>query len=149
MDKRRIKLFLLIIWLILIFMFSNQPAVVSDGNSHFVIYIFDKLGLNMESVFGNMADFLVRKAAHFSEYFILYILIFNVMRDGYTGKKLFLLSLLGVFLYACTDEFHQIFIPGRTAKFRDVLIDTSGGAVSMCLTYLFLLWKKSVKVYNK
>lgn len=32
-----------------------------------------------------------------------------------------------VFLYACSDEFHQYFIPGRAMAFKDVLIDTSGG----------------------
>ena len=30
------------------------------------------------------------------------------------------------FLYAVSDEFHQSFVPGRSASIRDVLIDTIG-----------------------
>ena len=29
--------------------------------------------------------------------------------------------------YASLDEFHQIFVPGRTAAVADVLLDTIGG----------------------
>ena len=39
------------------------------------------------------------------------------------------LSLSGVFAYAATDEFHQIFVPTRTPAVTDVMIDTCGGAV--------------------
>lgn len=29
-------------------------------------------------------------------------------------------------LYACTDEFHQKFVPGRTCSIKDVIIDSLG-----------------------
>ena len=35
------------------------------------------------------------------------------------------------FLYACTDEIHQLFVPGRAGKFTDVLIDTTGGIIML------------------
>ena len=35
------------------------------------------------------------------------------------------------FLYACTDEFHQLFVPGRAGRFTDVLIDTTGGIIML------------------
>ena len=40
----------------------------------------------------------------------------------------------GADLYACTDEFHQIFVPGREGAFRDVIIDTCGG-ITLILLY--------------
>jgi len=46
-----------------------------------------------------------------------------------------------VFLYACTDEFHQSFVPGRACLFRDVMIDTSGGAFAMIIKY----FKKGIR----
>ena len=46
------------------------------------------------------------------------------------------MSILFSFLYACTDELHQIFVPGRSAQFRDILIDTLGASFGATITYL-------------
>ena len=43
------------------------------------------------------------------------------------------IALVIVFLYACTDEFHQLFIPGRSGEFRDVMVDTCGGIIGLIL----------------
>ena len=48
------------------------------------------------------------------------------------------MSILLSFLYACTDELHQIFVPGRSAQFRDVLIDTLGASFGATITYLII-----------
>jgi VanZ family protein len=137
--KKIIKWVLLIAWMIVIFMFSSQPAEVSDEKSRLVIQIFNAIGLNLDSVLGELANFVVRKAAHFTEYFILALLIFNVIGEEFKLKQALLLSIVVVFLYACSDEFHQVFVPGREGKLRDVLIDTSGGAVAMGVVYI---WKQ-------
>lgn len=137
--KKIIKWVLLIAWMVVIFMFSSQPAEISDEKSRLVIQIFNAIGLNLDSVLGELANFVVRKAAHFTEYFILALLIFNVIGEEFKLKQALLLSIVVVFLYACSDEFHQIFVPGREGKLRDVLIDTSGGAVAMGVVYI---WKR-------
>jgi len=49
------------------------------------------------------------------------------------------LSVLLTFAVAAADEFHQSFIPGRTATFRDVVLDTLGGIFAQILILLF--WK--------
>ena len=46
------------------------------------------------------------------------------------------MSILFSFLYACTDELHQIFVPGRSAQFQDILIDTLGASFGATITYL-------------
>ena len=46
------------------------------------------------------------------------------------------MSIFLSFLYACTDELHQIFVPGRSAQFRDILIDTLGASFGATITYL-------------
>ena len=43
----------------------------------------------------------------------------------------FLIPIGVTFLYACTDEFHQLFVPGRAGRFTDVLIDTTGGIIML------------------
>ena len=60
---------------------------------------------------------------------ILFFLAYNVSIKYTREKQVRLYLIIFVFLYACTDEFHQNFIPGRNMAFKDVLIDTIGGIV--------------------
>lgn len=142
MKKKYYKWALVLIWMAIIFIFSNQPAVISDEKSRFVINLFKFLGLNLDSMLGAMANFIVRKAAHFSEYFILYFLIFYALRDSYNVKKSLIIALGITFLYASSDEIHQTFIPGREGRFRDVLIDTFGGFICMTILSIFYRIKR-------
>lgn len=130
-DKKYIiKLTLIIIWMSFIFFMSNQPAQTSDSQSLGIINILSGLGIDMDSIFGEVANFVVRKCAHFLEYMILGLLIINLVKQDFRLKDIVIITICGVFLYACTDEFHQLFVPGRDGNFRDVLIDTSGGILS-------------------
>lgn len=128
--KKLISWGLMIIWMIFIFYMSNQTAGQSSSQSNKVLEILLMLGINIPSEMYNMATFIIRKTAHFSEYFILYLLVINVMKYYVKEKKLILLSIMIVFLYAISDEVHQYFIPGRSMAMRDVLIDTFGGIVA-------------------
>lgn len=136
--KKYIRLIFVILWMAVIFYFSNQPAVVSDEKSKFIIHLFELLGLNLNSVLGSMADFVVRKAAHFIEYMILFILWFDLLYGKYDLRRSIRYSIAAVFLYACTDEFHQMFVAGRAARFTDVMIDLSGGCLGAAIRYLSL-----------
>jgi VanZ family protein len=81
----------------------------------------------LDNYFGELATLVIRKGAHFTEYFILFILTYNVISLYVIERKSRFYSIILVFLYACSDEFHQSFIPGRGPAFKDVMIDTSGG----------------------
>lgn len=142
-DKRYIiNLTLIIVWMCFIFFMSNQPAQTSDSQSLGIINILSKIGIDMDSIFGEIANFVVRKLAHFLEYMILGFLIINLLRQDLKLKYIVLIAISGVFLYACTDEFHQLFVAGRDGNFRDVLIDTSGGILS---TIIFSLKRLIIK----
>jgi VanZ family protein len=84
---------------------------------------------------------IFRKCGHLTEYAILALLLWRAIHQPQKNPaqkwnwRHAGLALAIVFLYAATDEFHQIFVPGRTALFSDVLIDTSGGAAG-----LLILW---------
>lgn len=125
--KKVLSWTVLIVWMFVIFAFSNKSANESDKQSTLVINIFNIMGLDLNSTLGDLATFAVRKTAHFTEYMILFFLSYNVLRS-YTDKKDSIVFALIITLgYACTDEAHQLFIPGRSGKLTDILIDTSGG----------------------
>lgn len=132
-KSKIINWILLIMWMIGIFTMSNQPASISDSQSEGVIKILLSIGIDTNSIFGQLANFIVRKCAHFLEYMILAILYFNVGKLYFNRKKVILSTIMFVFLYACSDEIHQLFVPGREGAFRDVLIDTFGGTAALLL----------------
>jgi VanZ family protein len=85
---------------------------------------------------------IIRKTAHFVEYFILSLLILRAIRAGRHDTRLrwALAAILIVAGYASLDEFHQSFVPGRTPRISDVLLDTSGGTAAQAIAGLVLLW---------
>ncbi|MBU3202368.1 VanZ family protein [Clostridium estertheticum] len=153
MRKKHLNWILVIGWMMVIFIFSSQVGEVSNENNKFVIYVFNLLGLNLNNIFGTLSDFIVRKASHFTEYFILYMLIYRAMnKSKKVDMKIFIASILIVFLYACSDEFHQSFVPGRGPAFRDVMVDTCGGFTAYLFIYIRVTLKKrhaSNKVMTK
>ena len=79
---------------------------------------------------------LMRKSAHFIAYLILGILVSHVMKNeesAGTAWKRRGVSLLICVAYAISDEFHQLFVPGRGPLLKDVLIDGSGAALGILL----------------
>ena len=84
-------------------------------------------------------EYPVRKAAHMTEYAILGLPSF-AFYCGILKKEMrqFLAALLTAAVYAATDEFHQYFIPGRSAEVRDVCIDTLGAAIGLAILFFTL-----------
>jgi VanZ family protein len=132
-----------VLWGRLIFGFSAQTATTSSGLSERVCYVIaDEInrirqeGLS-ETQLQERAEkiqYPIRKCAHMTEYAIFALLLFNMLCTfGVKGKRRFAFALLLVFLYAATDEFHQLYVPGRSGQFTDVLIDTAGGLVMLLL----------------
>lgn len=74
--------------------------------------------------------FLLDKGAHFLEYWILGILVARAIEEGrfFTANRSKIFGVLLIsFLYGLSDEFHQWFVPGRSATVGDVVADTLGG----------------------
>ena len=125
---------LILINFITIFRFSEQNGEQSTGLSRSitlsVLNTFDDynepLTETQEAQVLNV-EHIIRKLAHFTIYTILGLLLMSLAETfDFTNKKRLFLSVLIGFLYACLDEFHQSFTPGRTPLFTDVLIDTLG-----------------------
>lgn len=122
-------------WMIVIFCFSKDPATVSNEKSDFVIESLTAIGIDVGGMFGKMSTFIVRKMGHFTEYFILCALLIFALKGKFKIKSNYMVSIVITFLYACSDEFHQLFVPGRSGRIIDVLIDTTGGllAIVICI----------------
>ena len=138
--KKVFKLMLLILWMILIFCFSNQKAddssKLSDGVIVRIASVFVKgdLTKNKKDELIDKYTFIIRKAAHFSIYLILGILSINLL-SSFDIKRIIAFSGLICFIYACTDEFHQLFVIGRSCEVRDILIDTLGSLTGILIYY--------------
>lgn len=137
--KKIFKLLLIIIWLGIIFLFSNQSGTDSSNLTKGFLERFLWF-INNDTVF-----FIIRKLAHLFEYFILGILIYNLLIE-YKISKIILISVLFCIIFASLDEFHQLFIPGRSSKVLDVFIDTIG---SYCGILLINLWNKKKSIAQK
>lgn len=139
--KRVIYTILLIIWMLVIFLFSNQTASksqsASDKVASDIVDVVEVVTKNdikeskKESIIEN-TRFIVRKTAHFTLYFILGIIVYLLL-TSYNVKRPIIYSILFCLLYACSDEIHQLFSSGRTAKVMDVCIDTFGSSVAIII----------------
>ncbi len=87
---------------------------------------------------------LIRKCAHVTEYFVFSLLLLHGLRAG--RKELrwkWALTAIGIAgAYACTDELHQLFVPGRHGSPYDVMIDVSGATLAQITAYLFVRVRK-------
>ena len=82
-------------------------------------------------------SFPIRKLAHFSEYFVLSGLAIHALRrakaafsqlSGLSVPRICIAAVAFCALYACGDEFHQLFVDGRAGRLFDVGVDTAGAA---------------------
>lgn len=134
-------------WMLLIFCFSAADGTESSDTSHSVgrflgrLFIsgYSEMSEEEQLEWADKLDYPIRKGAHASEYAVLAVLIFGAMGEGtvFDRRKYsrYLFSFIITALYACTDEFHQTFVPGRAGRIFDVGVDSAGAAAG-----LFILW---------
>lgn len=139
--KKRINLLLLIIWMIVIFMMSSFNATESSSQSGAIVNIISSI-LNINNL--ELLSLIIRKLAHFTEYIILGILAINCFKD-YNLKHIFIISLIFCIFYACSDEIHQLFVPGRSGNIIDVTIDSVGALTGTIVYYYLILKSKTFK----
>ena len=141
---------------VIIFLFSAKSGEESSGLSgriaDFIYGIYYRLiGLQgtgeivlVQQV--SPLEAIIRKMAHFIEYFVIGFLSYGIVimwcQHRWRGRGLVLLQ---VFISGVLDEFHQYFVPGRAAMFRDVLIDTAGGAAGILLLVIWPDGKKKIR----
>lgn len=146
-----------LIWTIVIFYFSLQPAEVSREQSGEILVkakLISEDEIQPENQEASRAGYifnvqnLIRKTAHLIEYFVLglltccgflYNLLHKNMKKSIYFKKniIYGLNTLWVcILVAVCDELIQKFVPGRGPGVRDVVLDTIGAALGIAVVLL-------------
>ena len=136
-----------ILWMLLIFYLSQQPVATSNELSsgiteriiETVEIVAPQDNLSVDSI-----HHTIRKNAHFFIYFFLGIFVLIALKrrvmKGYRKERIALYICVA---YAVSDEVHQLFVSGRGAQVKDVLIDSAGAAMGILLASLIDSFVKS------
>ena len=133
-----------VLWMAVIFSFSAQSGEQSAQLSGDTIRVISTMVIphfqeQPESVQLDLIaslQFVIRKAAHFSVYLILGVLVMVALGQHTRNTKVRILLAQAICtLYAASDEFHQLFIDGRGAQIQDVLIDSVGALTGIALVF--------------
>lgn len=143
--------------MVVIFLFSAQSGEESGQTSgrvtrfvaSIVVSDFEELSEAEQEVMIERIHPFVRKGAHMAEFGSLgaLILLLLITWRGYLLRK-WLISLGSTFLYACSDELHQMLSESRGPQFSDVLIDTCGALIT-CSAILLLCLAVARKKGNR
>src|SRR5699024_616373 len=120
-----------VVWMGTIFYLSHQPANKSAETSIGVIDFALNI-IHVPHTYDNEFHAVVQHPAQFHAYASLAILTYH----AYRGNHRIFFTLMISLLYAVGDELHQLFIPGRSAEVRDVLIDVCGAAFGLLIIKL-------------
>lgn len=150
--KRVLRWGMVFAWMLVIFILSAQKSSDSDslssGITRFVLNIINGLLPRIEIEFSAFSHF-VRKSAHFIAYLILGVLSLHAIdKEKNPTAKWFIKAFLICVLYAMSDEFHQLYVPGRSGELRDVLLDSTGSLVGI-LGYIFILHRVNKHIEYK
>ena len=137
----------ILLGLIVFFIWDNsmQNGGSSDGFSIFFAEAFapivNKLGFHGSIWTMNR---IVRKLAHLTEFTILGSVLYTILRRYITYGTVIKTIALGI-LIASLDEFIQLFSPGRSSQFSDILIDTVGIVIGILVVKLvyYIRYKRS------
>jgi VanZ family protein len=143
-----------ILWLILIAIESS--ALLSAHNTGRILYPVLHFLFGMDWEHFEDWHFLIRKTGHVIGYGTLSILLFRAWRatlpamsDVKWAPRWAAIAILGTAFVASLDEWHQSFIPSRTGRWQDVVLDTCAGFAAQIIIFLWWVWRrKNVDNYD-
>ncbi|MDO4282321.1 MAG: VanZ family protein [Clostridia bacterium] len=159
--------FLVLSWMIVVFLFSSQNGKESNRTSGIVInkintvissekdleqlQIREEEEQDVNNVYNYPSNIqsVVRKNAHYFLYLVGGVLL-SIFFYIFVNMKYAILTMIIGILYAISDEFHQIFVPGRTSSIVDVGIDTLGIMTGLILFIMvYQIFKKNCLYFKK
>ncbi len=165
---RIILILFTILWMYIIFDLSNDTSIDSSTlstkvlefiNSTIETFTEKNIMLSISADSWQYLELILRKLAHMFIYFVLSITVMSLL---FTFKikiiKSIFITITFNFIYACSDEFHQAFVPGRGPSITDVFIDTCGTILGIlfaliiyCIihTIYYKIQKSKIEKYNK
>lgn len=127
-----------LVWAGVIFTLSTD----SFSSAHTSTMISRLISWAIPSLRGDELDivnYIARKSAHFTEYFVFYVCLFRAFRGDRKGWRwTWAAAALAIAAgYACFDEIHQAFVASRGASPWDSLLDSFGAFVSAVIVRLW------------
>ncbi|MDD3360217.1 MAG: VanZ family protein [Hespellia sp.] len=148
MNKRKIIFMILTVcWMIGIFTFSSRTAELSSQDSNHVGIVigemfvpdFENWSKAKQQAFAEKVDHPIRKTAHAAEYAVLGAMLMGVFAGEQSKRWSVLKSWILGTGYAATDEFHQLFVAGRSGQMSDVMLDSFGVFAGVLIACFFLV----------
>lgn len=123
---------------------SGESTNVSFGMVEYISSMVNFLfGFSPDFHWMKFAEKILRKSAHFILYTVFGIFVMCVLCGlKKPTVKVWIAAAAITAVYAATDEFHQIFVPGRSGELRDILIDTSGGILGSGIIFIVCCLKQ-------
>lgn len=126
--------------MLVIFLLSDQDAENSQALSDGILFeIINFFGVGAEHA--EQFGLLIRKMAHFAEYFFLGASLYLFFRELFWQKSRSnpgQYTIAAGTLYAISDEIHQFFVPGRSMQLSDIILDVSGLCTAIVLLFIFI-----------
>ena len=154
-EKIAFIIFLVLTLIIIasIWHFTSQNGVLTNVNSGKIVKAIENIASKLcNSDHANVLKYsdlnhFIRKIAHFSEYMLLGSSICVLLSLLLKRIKTALATTLSIcLLLSSLDEFRQLFISGRNAQLKDILIDLSGAVAGIIITRILFL--KFIKCSN-
>lgn len=126
-----------ILWASLVSIFSSD-SFSSDKTSPLILPFFQWLLPHATPELIHSFHFLIRKLGHFTEFFLLAMLLYRALRGGRGPRwqwRVATWTLSVVLLYSVADEVHQRFVPSRSGAWSDSLLDFFGGCCAVASLY--------------
>lgn len=146
MNQKKTAVLILVVclWMLFIFSFSAQP----DGQTNQLSLRVTQKMIDLKILalpdtmapqsYLLLANRYIRKVAHFSLFMVLGFIVSQGIRLRVKNPVLvFVFALLLCCIYAISDEWHQMFVPGRNAEWTDVLIDSAGAFLGILLSSMW------------
>ena len=138
-----------LIWLGVIFLGSTD-MLSAEHTSRFLVPFLRWINPQISFATLNAIQLGIRKLGHLTEYAILAMLLWRALRSGTRWQVkmsiLFLVAALASAIFAASDEFHQSFVPSRTASPNDVMIDICGALIGLLGCLMFAARKRPERI---
>jgi VanZ family protein len=120
------------LWMAFIFVGSTD-LMSAEHTSRFLTPFLHWLKPDISLATVEQIHFLVRKAAHLTEYAILALLLMRALREKESRFRRTIVVLVIAVLFALADEYHQAFVVSRTSSLGDVAIDSVGAFLGILI----------------
>lgn len=133
-----------LLWACLIFTFSTD-YFSSDHTATVLLPLVHWLFPHLNPHQLHFIHHLIRKSAHFTEYFIFCLLLFRGFRGDRTGWRWTwaFFAWFSAAAYSCLDEIHQAFVASRGASPYDSLLDSIGALIAFAALFLWFRFRRA------